>query len=90
MWKSPTHETASEKQQRKLKLEHDSSSSSDQPDQPDKLEKLDNNNDEPVVGKESPSKLNALSRADSAFMSVCQSLTNNLDLILQGLNFTNV
>ena len=75
MWKSPTHETASEKHHRKLKFE---SESSDQPD------KSHNNNEEPVVGKESPSKSNPLLRADSTFMTVCQSLTNNLDLILQG------
>ena len=86
MWKSPTHETASEKHHRKLKLESETtSSSSNQPDQTDKPEKSHNNNEEPVVGKESsPSKSNPLSRADSTFMSVCQSLTNNLDLILQG------
>ena len=87
MWKSPTHETASEKHHRKHKHESETLSSSDQPDKPDKSEKPDkshNNNEEPVVGKESPSKLNPLLRADSTFMSVCQSLTNNLDLIFQG------
>ncbi len=90
MWKSPTHETASEKHHRKFRPESETTSSSsdqpDGPDNPDKPDKSQNNNEEP----ESPSKSNPLSRADSTFMSVCQSLTNNLDLILQGGNFTNI